>query len=74
MNPRPSFEICIKGDQRNYSLLLAADSPKTLLIDTLKYFNIPKEKEIQKALDKMIAAFLPKRPFEGPGSSPMPTD
>lgn len=70
----PCLEIEVKCPQRSYSLILNAPSPKQLLINTLKFFNSARSKNVRQLIEKITEAFIPPGQFEGPWSSPMLDD
>lgn len=68
---RPFFEICLKSGSKTYSLLLDFQNPEEILKDTLKYFFIPKTKDLYKVIETILERFFPKNPYQGVASSPL---
>lgn len=68
------LEISIRGNGKSYSLILDVQSPHTLLLDTLKYYQIAKSKDTLESIESVIECFLPKTGFGGAWSTPMLDD
>lgn len=71
---KPCWEVIVKSTARNYSLLLDGASPRSLLMDTLKYLQITKSLETLKSIESVIEHFLLQITFGGARSSPMLDD
>lgn len=71
---KPCLEISIQGNERTYSLMLDGQSPHTMLRETLKYYQIAKNKDILESIQGVIECFLPKAGFGGAWSTPMLDD
>lgn len=68
---RPCLEVVFKGKTRNYSLILDSASPRSILMDTLKYLQITKSHETLKSIETAVEGFLSGITFGGKWSTPM---
>lgn len=67
---RPSLEVVLKGEKRNYSLLLTIGNTSDLLKTSVKYLHLPRTET--SSITRLLTAS--QTTFEGPWSSPMLDD
>lgn len=67
---KPCLEVIIKGESRNYSLLLSFDNTAALLRDAVKYVNLPRPDH--SSIKRLLMAF--QTTYAGPWTSEMLDD
>jgi hypothetical protein len=67
---QPSLEVVLKGEKRNYSLLLTIGNTSDLLKTAVKYLHLPRTET--SSITRLLTAS--QTTFEGPWSSPMLDD